>query len=126
MTIELLTCPFCGSAANYVEGFNGAYESRNRIGYIVCDNCACQGEKFAGIDCKEKSVEAWNKRISLDKLACLKKYIEAQALDEGLWFVAETAPEAYLQQELRRVAWLIEEACWEQIMIEFSRLMERV
>jgi len=27
----------------------------------------------------------------------------AQAKDEGLWFKAQTAPEAYLQQELRRL-----------------------
>ena len=27
----------------------------------------------------------------------------SQAEDDGLWFVAETAPEAYLQQELRRL-----------------------
>ena len=27
----------------------------------------------------------------------------SQAEDDGLWFVAHTAPEAYLQQELRRL-----------------------
>lgn len=32
----------------------------------------------------------------------------AQAEDEGLWFIAETAPEAYLQQELRRLHAAIE------------------
>ena len=31
-----------------------------------------------------------------------------QAEDEGLWFVAATAPEAYLQQELRRLHAVIE------------------
>jgi hypothetical protein len=29
--------------------------------------------------------------------------VQAQAEDAGLWFIAETAPEAYLQQELRRL-----------------------
>jgi hypothetical protein len=29
--------------------------------------------------------------------------VERQAQDEGLWCVAQTAPEAYLQQELRRL-----------------------
>lgn len=29
--------------------------------------------------------------------------VEDQASDEGLWFEARTAPEAYLQQELRRL-----------------------
>lgn len=31
-----------------------------------------------------------------------------QAKDEGLWFVAETAPEAYLQAALRRLHAVIE------------------
>ena len=34
--------------------------------------------------------------------------VETQALDEGLWFKAKTAPEAYLQQELRRLHAAIE------------------
>jgi len=29
--------------------------------------------------------------------------VDEQAEDEGLWFIAMTAPEAYLQQELRRL-----------------------
>ena len=32
-----------------------------------------------------------------------------QAEDEGLWFIAETAPEAYLQIALRRLHAAIEE-----------------
>jgi hypothetical protein len=62
----------------------------------------------------------------MDKLLLLKEYIEAQARDEGLWFNSETAPESYLQQELRRVAWLIEEANEEQIKQEIARLVERL
>ncbi len=34
--------------------------------------------------------------------------VAEQAKDEGLWFVAETAPESYLQQELRRLHETIE------------------
>ena len=34
--------------------------------------------------------------------------VHRQAEDEGLWFVAQTAPEAYLQQELRRLHSAIE------------------
>jgi len=34
--------------------------------------------------------------------------VEQQASDEGLWFEAVTAPEAYLQQELRKLHLLIE------------------
>jgi len=39
----------------------------------------------------------------------LRTLVEAQAEDEGVWFVAETAAEAYLQQELRRLHAAIEE-----------------
>lgn len=35
--------------------------------------------------------------------------VEQQANNEGLWFIAQTAPEAYLQQELRRLHAVIEE-----------------
>jgi len=32
------------------------------------------------------------------------------AEDEGLWFIARTAPEAYLQQELRKLHSAIDDA----------------
>lgn len=38
----------------------------------------------------------------------LRIVINTQADDEGLWFVASTAPEGYLQQELRRLHAVIE------------------
>lgn len=44
------------------------------------------------------------------KLEKLKALVAKQADDEGLWFVAETAPEAYLQQELRKLHEIIEQA----------------
>ena len=56
------------------------------------------------------------------KLELLKQYVAAQAECEGLWFIAERATEAFLQQELRRVAWLIEEATDEQIIAEIQKL----
>lgn len=31
----------------------------------------------------------------------LKELVNEQAADEGLWFVAQTGPEAYLQEQLR-------------------------
>ena len=40
--------------------------------------------------------------------------VAEQAMDEGLWFVAATAPEGYLQQELRRLHTAIEAAAKEQ------------
>lgn len=41
--------------------------------------------------------------------AALRLVLE-QAEDEGLWFAAQTAPEAYLQQELRRLHFAVESA----------------
>ena len=38
-----------------------------------------------------------------DAQARLRATVDAQAEDDGLWFVAETAAEAYLQQELRKL-----------------------
>ncbi len=46
-----------------------------------------------------------------DPLAdAIQALVNEQAEDEGLWFIAETAAEAYLQQELRRLHALIERA----------------
>ncbi len=36
-------------------------------------------------------------------IGTLRKFVGRQAEDDGLWFVARTASEAYLQQELRRL-----------------------
>lgn len=37
------------------------------------------------------------------KWLAIKKIVDEQAEDEGLWFLSATAPEAYLQKELRRL-----------------------
>lgn len=42
------------------------------------------------------------------RLATIQDLVDEQAKDAGLWFVAQTAPEAYLQQELRRLHTVIE------------------
>ncbi len=44
-----------------------------------------------------------------DKLGKIRDLVDEQAEDEGLWFETHTAPEAYLQQELRRLHKVIEE-----------------
>ena len=44
----------------------------------------------------------------LERLRRAEKVVADQIEDEGLWFEAETAPEAYLQAELRRLHWVIE------------------
>jgi len=38
----------------------------------------------------------------------IRKLVDQQAEDDGLWFEAETAPEAYLQERLRLLHALIE------------------
>lgn len=43
------------------------------------------------------------------ELAKLRQKVAQQAEDEGLWFRAATAPEAYLQQELRKLHAAVEE-----------------
>jgi hypothetical protein len=43
-----------------------------------------------------------------DILARARRIVAEQAEDAGLWFIAEHAPEAYLQQELRRLHRVIE------------------
>jgi hypothetical protein len=44
----------------------------------------------------------------VELFAPLQALVDEQAEDEGLWFIAATAPEAYLQQELRRLHATIE------------------
>jgi len=48
------------------------------------------------------------RRADAGRLAQAEQIMAAQANDDGLWFVAQTAPEAYLQQELRRLHEAIE------------------
>lgn len=43
------------------------------------------------------------------RLSTLKELVEEQANDAGLWFDAETAPEAYVQRELRRLHSAVED-----------------
>ena len=44
----------------------------------------------------------------------IQKLVDEQAEDEGLWFEAKTAPEEYLQQELRRLHYAIENSTKEK------------
>lgn len=38
----------------------------------------------------------------------IRRIVNEQAEDDGLWFIAQTAAEAYLQQQLRRLHSAIE------------------
>jgi hypothetical protein len=44
----------------------------------------------------------------------IKAVVDEQAEDDGLWFIAETCAEAYLQQQLRRLHEVIEGKTSEQ------------
>lgn len=44
----------------------------------------------------------------VDAIQNLKLLVEDQADDEGLWFIAQTCPEAYLQEALRALHEAIE------------------
>ena len=48
-------------------------------------------------------------RKDAEQLKIIRQLVAQQATDEGLWFMATTLPEAYLQRELRKLAELIEE-----------------
>jgi len=54
-----------------------------------------------------------------------RELVDEQAEDEGLWFVAQTAPEAYLQQELRRLHAAIENEAATPASDELRAALER-
>lgn len=47
-------------------------------------------------------------RILVEYIHMLQALVKGQAADEGLWFEAQTAPEAYLQNALRAIHYAIE------------------
>jgi hypothetical protein len=54
----------------------------------------------------------WQRLRGVDAAAkAVRTLVAEQAENEGLWFQARTAPEAYLQQELRRLHTAVE-AIW--------------
>lgn len=73
-------------------------------------------EQILGIDAHLKRVAAenWLVRHGFDALLDLRqlekvrKLVSLQAEDEGIWFSAMTAPEEYLQKELRKLHQVVE------------------
>lgn len=47
-------------------------------------------------------------RLEIKKLRDIQNLVDMQAGDEGLWGRAVTAPEAYIQSELRKLHALVE------------------
>lgn len=83
----------------------------------------CQTHPHNGHECKGRCLSRRKKcpcelrvagpddlLIRREDIAQVVALVEEQAEDEGLWFIARTAPEAYLQQELRRLHAVIESA----------------
>lgn len=50
------------------------------------------------------------RRIKPSTWDAVKAISDALARDEGVWFIAQTVTEAYLQQELRKLCRAIDEA----------------
>lgn len=46
--------------------------------------------------------------LEAQRIKAIRAVVNSQAKDQGLWFQAKTASEAYLQQELRRLHRVIE------------------
>ena len=102
--------------------------SLGRCHFLHHTQGGCVRVHISEIEELQMSVEAWEgypaeakavaktKRLieTLTKLSAVceiaKKKIDEQAEDDGLWFDAVTAPEAYLQQELRDLHRVIEAA----------------
>lgn len=89
----------CGATGNHVRAILDAlYDELHKPNH--CRTC----DKIVGNDlraCADVFAAA------LDEHA-IKAMVDEQAADDGLWFLAHTAPEAYLQQELRRLHAVVE------------------
>ncbi len=59
--------------------------------------------KYCSVRCENKEQ---GRQAALEPI---RKMVDAQAKDDGLWFDALTAPEAYLQQELRKLHAVVEQ-----------------
>ena len=62
---------------------------------------------------------------SAARLLAIQAVVDEQANDAGIWFHAETAAEAYLQQELRRLHEVIEGKTSVECVIDFLRALSK-
>ncbi len=58
---------------------------------------------YCGLDLEEEVNQKTNKRTHASVM------VDGQAKDEGIWFVAETCAESYLQDQLRRLHAAVEQ-----------------
>jgi hypothetical protein len=124
---DMQPCDCCG---NYSASTADTDDEGNPLGHVQCAQCSRIAELESRLDAAEKLTEAvrqaWRddrEETKAERNAALKQrdelllrlsscrtLVNEQAEDEGLWFVAATAAEAYLQQELRKLHAAIEAA----------------
>lgn len=114
MTLATDTCHQCAGLGEYV--CRGSCDAAK--GHVhVCGACLGNGRISRGphdprsaIDFDAEGRELERLRARVAELDDIRALVDAQAEDEGLWFRAERAPEAYLQRALRELHALIERA----------------
>jgi len=95
---------WCGMSAEqaYIKGMEAA--AKHLLELLPNDN-RTDGAAFCALQIQ---LLANRKKAEIGMDDTLMKLVEKQAQDQGLWFQARTAPEAYLQQELRKLHAAIE------------------
>lgn len=93
-----------------------SYEAGYLHGAGRCSNCDALEARREPTDSDNRNAAINNRLYELAGLkaapveqSSAQKLVNEQAEDEGLWFEARTAPEAYLQQELRRLHRAVEQ-----------------
>ena len=103
-------CPFCRTDVELKMDLDDKHGQA--VWDIGCYNEDClAAPTMEGFSHPEDAVQAWNWQAHLIIFVAhpaIQTAVDKQALDEGLWFEAVTAPEAYLQQELRALHGVIE------------------
>ena len=110
----LEACPFCGNEPSF-SGDASEWKDESRYVELSLGCCVSMTEQIGWRRARDMTHEAktaelrsrlqlrWNTRAALAEPTTAQQVVSEQAEDEGLWFVAATASEAYLQQALRRL-----------------------
>lgn len=77
-------------------------------GYSMAHNKALDCLNRLGMIATKPRVDPDTLTMSRADFEGILQFVSAQAEDDGLWFIAESASEAYLQQELRKLHTKIE------------------
>jgi hypothetical protein len=85
----------------------GAPEVPERTEPDECDHPTLYMQSWRGVEAFDGCLFC-QRDEARSKLGKIQSLVNEQAEDEGLWFKAVTAPEAYLQQELRKLHAAIE------------------